>query len=80
MLAQEARANFERQTTLYKADAAARRDYEQARTDLASAEQALANARAASAAAAGRVGVLNLSPQLPALQRAVPASAMFRGA
>ncbi len=66
----QARANFERQTTLYKADAAARRDYEQARTDLGAAEQAAGNARAASAAAAGRVNVLNLASQLPALNRA----------
>lgn len=66
----QARANFQRQTILYKADAAAQRDYEQARTDLAAAEQAAANAHAASAAAAGRINVLNLSAQLPALSRA----------
>ena len=66
----QARANLERQTTLYKADAAARRDYEQARTDLGAAEQAAAAARAASAAAAGRIQVLNLASQLPALSRA----------
>jgi cobalt-zinc-cadmium efflux system membrane fusion protein len=66
----QARANFERQSILYKADATAKRDYDQARTDLASAEQTLANARAASAAAAGKLAVLNLAPQLPALSRA----------
>ena len=66
----QARANFQRQSILFKADAAAQRDYEQARTDLAAAQQALANARAAGDAAAGRLGVLNLSAQLPALDRA----------
>lgn len=66
----QARANFERQAALYKADAAAQRDYEQARTDLAVAEQAATNARAAAAAAAGRVAVLNLSPELGKLGRA----------
>ena len=66
----QARANYDRQAALYKADAAAKRDSEQARTDVAAAEQALSNAHAAAAAATGRVGVLNLSPQLPALRRA----------
>jgi cobalt-zinc-cadmium efflux system membrane fusion protein len=67
---EQARANFQRQSTLFKADAAARRDYEQARTDLAAAQQALANAHSAGAAAAGRLGVLNLSAETPALDRA----------
>jgi cobalt-zinc-cadmium efflux system membrane fusion protein len=66
----QAKTNFERQQELYKADAAAQKDFEQSRTDLAAAQQGLANAHAASAAAEGRVGVLNLSTQLPALSRA----------
>jgi len=66
----QAKTNFERQQALYKADAAAQKDFEQARTDLAAAEQALANAHAQSAAAQGRVAVLNLSTQSPALNRA----------
>ncbi|HKT53406.1 MAG TPA: efflux RND transporter periplasmic adaptor subunit [Caulobacteraceae bacterium] len=65
--ATQARAAYERQGALYKADAASQRDLDQARTDLAAAEQALTNAHAAAAAAAGRVSVLNLAPQLPNL-------------
>lgn len=66
----QARAAYSRQTALYKDDAAAQRDVDQAQTDLATAEQALTSARAASAAAVGRIGVLNLSPQLPRLAQA----------
>lgn len=66
----QARTAYERQAALYKADAAAQRDVDQARTDLAAAEQTLINARAAAAAAAGRVGVLNLAPHLSRLSRA----------
>jgi cobalt-zinc-cadmium efflux system membrane fusion protein len=66
----QARANAERQAELYKADAAAKRDFEQARTDLAAAGQAAANARSATAAVEGRMHVLGLSPQLPALRSA----------
>lgn len=65
----QAQSNFERQRALYQGDAAAQRDFEQARTDLAAAEQAAATARAATAAAAGRLDVLNLTPRLGALAK-----------
>jgi cobalt-zinc-cadmium efflux system membrane fusion protein len=75
--AAQARAAYERQASLYKSDAAAQRDVDQARTDLAAAEQALTNAHAASSAAAARLGVLNMSAQLPRLSKAA-ASGRFQ--
>ena len=56
----QTRSNLARQVALAPAEAASQRDVEQARTDLATAEQALATARANEAAARGRLEVLNV--------------------
>lgn len=76
----QAHANFERQQALYRGDAAAQRDFEQARTDLAAAQQNLGVARANAAAAEGRINVLNLAPQMPALARAADSGRFLRQA
>ena len=61
----QARAALTRQTVLAPAQAAAQKDVEQARTDVAAAEQALGTARANGAAARGRLQVLNVAADIP---------------
>ncbi len=67
----QAQSNFIRQSALVAQDAAARRDFEQSRTDLATARQAVLTAQSNTQSAKGRLEVLNLTAQVPALTAAV---------